>query len=244
VTVSQPPPIQPAGGQERREENRMRSLPLWMAALVLLAGLALTPSAVGHPELARRHKAACVTCHVNPAGGAELTAAGKTALAPKAKIAPITTGAAQYVGSARCQSCHLTQAKAWKETAHAHALENLRSAHDDAIAAMSTKLKIKLAGPPAETRACIVCHVTGLELQGGYPAPDSARTAALAVVGCESCHGPGSRHVSAPLADKKKTIHGAVSEKTCVQCHTPVITPTFDFAEMKKTGTHLMKATE
>jgi hypothetical protein len=107
---------------------------------------------------------------------------------------------------------------------------------------MAAKLKVELKGPAAENDACVVCHVTGFRLAGGFPAADSAKNAALGAVGCESCHGPGGKHVLAALAEKKKTINRSVTEKLCVQCHTPVISPKFDFEDAKKRGVHRLKS--
>jgi mono/diheme cytochrome c family protein len=87
------------------------------------------------------------------------------------------------------------------------------------------------------------CHVTGYELAGGYPAADSVKTAALSGVGCESCHGPGSLHVAAPAADKKKATYKTVSAAMCTQCHTPAINPDFKYEEMVKKGVHPPKKT-
>lgn len=60
-----------------------------------------------------------------------------------------------------------------------------------------------VVGPPAKNdsyeRRCAGCHVTGLEvaLEGDEWVMDFADI----TVGCEACHGPGSRHVAAPAKD-------------------------------------------
>jgi len=190
------------------------------------------------PEAARKTKSACASCHVGPAGGAELTEGGKawkTAGKP-----PAPAKAAVYLGSGKCKSCHITQHNAWAETPHANALANLRAAAPAASQAMATRLKVKLPAAPAAADACVQCHVTGFQIAGGYPAADSARTAAVAMVGCESCHGPGSQHVTALMAEKKKTIDRG-SAATCLQCHTPATSPKFNFDEWVKRGTHPLK---
>ena len=107
---------------------------------------------------------------------------------------------------------------------------------------MAARLKVELKGKASENEACIVCHVTGFKLAGGYPAADSARTAAVTHVACEACHGPGGKHVAASMAEKKKLINRAVTANLCTQCHTAVISPKFNFEEFKKVGVHAIKA--
>ncbi len=45
-------------------------------------------------------------------------------------------------------------------------------------------------------------------------------------VGCESCHGPASRHEQDP-----KIAMGKVGMQACLQCHIPQQSPNFDFAK-------------
>lgn len=190
------------------------------------------------PEMSRKTKAACASCHVFPTGGAELTAAGKAYHANPAK-APAASAGFDYVGSQRCRSCHPAQHKAWSATEHATAMKRLHG-DDEKIREFATKLKVTLKGPASSEDGCVKCHVTGFKLAGGYPAADSARNANLGVVGCESCHGPGGKHAasSTPMAEKKKFITRAVSEKMCRSCHTPVTSPDFDLADYLKKGVH------
>ena len=206
---------------------------LWAAVLGVLVAAQLVAS----PDVARKTKAECVACHNNPAGGAELSEAGK-AWKPGARAPATAAKTASYVGSARCMSCHIKQHRAWTETVHARALTNLQAADASAVADMAAKLKIKVAGSPVTTDDCVKCHVTGFQLAGGYPGADSAGGAATAAVGCESCHGPGSQHITARLAEKKKVIHRGSSAGTCKQCHTPVTSPEFKFEEWVKRGAH------
>lgn len=195
------------------------------------------------PEFARETKTACVACHTNPAGGVGLTEAGTKYKSEKTAAAAKTASEAEYVGSGKCKMCHLAEHKAWSESAHAKAFANLKSADAKSVAVFAGKLKVELKGAAAESAYCVTCHVTGYELTGGYPAPDSARNAAVAAVGCESCHGPGSLHLTAPKADKKKFIAKDVSAKMCTQCHTSAMTPDFKYDEMLMKGVHPKKAT-
>ena len=92
-----------------------------------------------------------------------------------------------YVGSARCAACHRAIYDSWAGTAHHGALADLE------------------AKGYAWDPECARCHVVGFErLPGGRFARaasgflDPERTPYLGGVGCESCHGPGRRHVSRP----------------------------------------------
>lgn len=215
---------------------------LAVVGTLLMGGWALFTShqVWAFPTLARQTKAACAACHANPAGGAELTEAGKAFKKnPKAAV-PTEAKSNEYVGADRCTSCHYKQHKGWEATAHASAWKTLATADEKAVARMAGLLKIEVKGHASETDACVECHVTGFRLTGGYPAADSARNAGLQNVTCESCHGPGGRHVTARLAEKKKMINRG-SENMCRSCHTPAISPKFDFEEYKKKGTHLVE---
>jgi hypothetical protein len=220
----------------------MRVKILHRGVLAVCALLVVAVHAWSFPGYARQTKAACAACHVNPAGGSEFTEAGKAFKTDKTKAAAAKAAGADYVGINKCRMCHLKEYKSWQETKHANALAALKTAPDTTVAAMASKLHVELKGKPSESDDCVICHVTGFHLPGGYPAADSAKTAAVTNVTCEACHGPGSKHVSAPLAEKKKLINRNVTANLCTQCHTPVITPKFNFEEFKKRGVHVVKA--
>jgi len=44
------------------------------------------------------------------------------------------------------------------------------------------------------------------------------------------------------MAEKKKFISRAVSANMCKQCHTPAMTPNFNYEEFVKKGVHPIKA--
>jgi hypothetical protein len=211
----------------------MRRVLRLLAFLAAASPIAFAVHVYAYPQAARTTKAACASCHANPAGGAELTAAGTAFKADPAK-APEAGQPVAYAGTEKCKMCHMKQYKAWQSTKHAGALAALKAAPDTVVAAVAAKLGVKLEGAAASADGCVGCHVTGFQLPGGYPAADSAKTAAVAMVGCEACHGPGSKHVTAPMADKKKLINKAVGANLCMQCHTPVMSPGFKFEEKKK----------
>lgn len=190
------------------------------------------------PGTALKTKAACAACHANPAGGSELTDAGKAFKADSTKLPPADVKGPQYLGSNMCGACHRAEFAAWKQTKHATAFSALKNGDPKAVAAMATKLKIPITGSPDKTDACVTCHVTGFHLPGGYPAADSASTAAVTNVACEACHGPGGGHIVAPRSEKPNTINGAPSEALCRSCHTAATSPNFKLAEYMKTGVH------
>jgi len=193
------------------------------------------------PGFARDTKLACVTCHANPAGGAALNPAGKAYLADKKAPAASEAKAAEYVGTNKCKMCHSKEYTSWKTMPHAAAMAGLEKADPKFAADLAAKLKVELKDSPAKTDGCVTCHVVGFHLAGGYPAADSAKTASVTNVGCEACHGPGSLHVAAALADKKSVINRAVGAKLCQGCHTADTSPKFNFDEYLKKGMHAVK---
>ena len=88
-----------------------------------------------------------------------------------------------YVGSERCLGCHAGDYAKWKESKHGHAYEALE------VLAKRPSLR-NFDGE------CIVCHTVGYGVKTGFESTE--KTPGLKHVGCESCHGPGSGHMSAP----------------------------------------------
>jgi len=130
-----------------------------------------------------------------------------------------------YVGGrSGCRTCHLREYRAWDRTPHANALEAL----------------------PEESRedpACLKCHTTGYGTDSGFTSV--ADTPALAGVGCESCHGPGSVYRDEDIMKSQDAAVAAglhiPTEATCLGCHndeSPTFPGTFNFEEMKEKGVH------
>jgi hypothetical protein len=83
----------------------------------------------------------------------------------------------------------------------------------------------------------VVCHTTGFErtpggdfIAGvdGFETPES--TPELGGVGCEACHGPGSRHVEVPgdrAAAWRTGFRPRPGLTTCLQCHDADNSPAF-----------------
>lgn len=105
-----------------------------------------------------------------------------------------------FVGSEACRSCHSKAYDTWKQTGHAHALKTLEAKNS--------------GGDPD----CAGCHVVGLEFKSGFQSRNL--TPHLADVGCESCHGPGKKHV-----ESQKPLGPA---SACTSCHNLEHDPRFD----------------
>ena len=113
----------------------------------------------------------------------------------------------QYVGSETCVDCHAEISQLWSQTPHANAYDSL------------------LNSGQQDLPACLQCHVVGYGETGGFL--DQELTLELADVQCESCHGPGKRHIDAP--DDTLNIIRSPTEKDCRTCHTIGQDPHFDF---------------
>jgi hypothetical protein len=154
--------------------------------------------------------------------------------------------AKKYEGANSCKICHNKPAEGaqwnqWHGTAHAKALETLKTPEAKAVAE-----KAGVKTPPAESAECLKCHVTG------YDAEKKAAPAKIKLeegVGCESCHGPGSAHTALAKKNMGKagdtwgaadTIVTQPDEESCKKCHNPE-SPTFkgfDFKEMNDKIAH------
>lgn len=211
---------------------RLRARLSYSIAIAVVLGFA-AHQVVAFPNTARDTKAACAACHTNVAGGAALTDGGKAYKADATKV-PTGGTANEFLGANKCKTCHSKQSKAWVETKHANALATLQKADEKVVAEWAAKMKIEITGSADKTAGCVECHVTGHELPGGYPNADSTATVNLSMVGCESCHGPGSVHKAAPKEEKKGNMNNAVGEALCKTCHTAEASPKFVYEEWKK----------
>lgn len=148
----------------------------------------------------------------------------------------------EYVGSAKCKMCHKKveageQYGKWEAGPHAKAFETLKSEKSAKIANDKG-----IEGEAWKAPECLKCHVTGFGA-GGYevkcdkfwnPAEDDKegakavkRMKGLEAVGCEACHGPGSKYKSKKI--KQAIVAGEieassvglleVNKETCITCH-------------------------
>ncbi len=211
-----------------------------LAIIVLL--LCSASAAFAFPSIARKTKLSCATCHSKVSGGVDLTDAGKAYKADNTKVPAASVAGSDYVGSNKCKMCHMKQHKAWGDTKHSKAFAALVSGDSTLQATQAGALGVKLTGSPATNDACLGCHTVGFKL-GGYPPADTTKTASFVNVGCEMCHGPGSKHAAAEKADKKTFINIPTTDAMCKDCHTSAMSPKFAFETYKKTGVHVIPAT-
>ena len=150
----------------------------------------------------------------------------------------------KYVGNKKCKACHKAQYEAWEQDYHAKALDDLKPGIK---AEAKTKANLDPNQDFSADASCLECHATGY----GKPA---MKNALLDNVGCESCHGPGSKYRNVKIMNKKKyeadreTQHklaveaGLIepNEELCLTCHNDR-SPTwkgFDYEEMIKDVDH------
>jgi hypothetical protein len=112
---------------------------------------------------------------------------------------PVSEGESSYVGGAACAACHEEEDKFWHTTPHASAYETLAKDHKEF------------------NLECVGCHVTGYERPGGSTVTHVSR---LKDVGCEVCHGPGSRHAAEP-ARRDRIVRSPPRSLCASECHHP-----------------------
>ncbi|MFW6217836.1 MAG: multiheme c-type cytochrome [Verrucomicrobiota bacterium] len=125
---------------------------------------------------------------------------------------PGVSAAARYVGSESCASCHQLEYQIWERSSHAKAWETLVHKQADA------------------DPNCIRCHSVGFGEPSGYQR--AFKHEKLVDVGCESCHGPGSRHVEERATTQPVTHHfRPLAEADCRSCHYGEFSRPFDWDE-------------
>ena len=110
-----------------------------------------------------------------------------------------------FVTSQTCGTCHVEAFQIWESSAHAHAIDILVRERKE-----------------FDTQ-CVICHVTGSGQPGGFE--DLYRTAHLANVQCEACHGQGRKHSQQPTVVKMEPL----GPNSCVTCHNRSNSPEFEF---------------
>ena len=127
-----------------------------------------------------------------------------------AERVPGVRSATDYVGSPACLTCHPSAAAVWQDSRHAHAFDALAQRGADA------------------DPSCIACHTVGFGSPGGYRREFGA--AKLTDVGCESCHGPGGRHVAEREAGGPVSFEfRPLGPGDCQKCHHGEFSRPFDW---------------
>lgn len=116
-------------------------------------------------------------------------------------------GGATFTGNKSCQQCHSLPMWRFRKEKHAHAFDVI--------------VEKKHEYDPE----CVRCHTTGFGYVSGFITPET--TPGLEHVGCENCHGPGSKHIEEPLKDN----YGEVNREKCESCHNPDNSPKFVYEE-------------
>jgi formate-dependent nitrite reductase cytochrome c552 subunit len=127
---------------------------------------------------------------------------------------------ATFVGSKACANCHAEQYGNFRT-------HSAKAKSDHGVRLMLPKLTEE------EQRQCYECHTTGYGQPGGFISFE--KTPDLGHVGCESCHGPGSKHVwTGDPAD----LAGRVSLETCRPCHDDPRVQRINFRPLLHAGAH------
>ncbi|MDH3342348.1 MAG: cytochrome c family protein [Gammaproteobacteria bacterium] len=118
---------------------------------------------------------ACV--NKTPEGHSKAIPPLRKALGEAAFNDAMKSGKYVYTGNTKCRLCHRDFFIGRKKDAHDHSYEKL------------------VANLPqyADNPDCLNCHTTGHGINSGFV--NMKRTARLANVQCEGCHGPGSEHI-------------------------------------------------
>jgi len=138
----------------------------------------------------------------------------------------------RYSGSKKCKKCHLKIHKAFiKDSKMAKALDPLKKEEYTKVEDVTDSGKF-----------CVECHATGFGKPGGFNLPSDkgeleeylsddnlkALSSSVGHVGCESCHGPGLKHVETDKKELKKLFEEGKSTfikkrepNSCVECHNP-----------------------
>lgn len=123
-------------------------------------------------------------------------------------------GEAEFVGDKGCIRCHSFSTWRFSGSKHAHAFDPIaeKERHYDP--------------------ECVKCHTVGFGYKSGFLTPEA--TPDLRHVGCEDCHGAGSRHIEQPM----ELAYGEVKQEICVSCHDTENSPKFKYDDYIKQIKH------
>ncbi|MFO7654864.1 MAG: cytochrome c family protein [Candidatus Krumholzibacteriia bacterium] len=181
---------------------------------------------------------ACTAGIGSPASGRTRMrlAALLTALAGLLLVRPAPPVAAQddhepmLVGAPRCKMCHGQstgdQWSVWEDSAHARAWEALATPQARAIA------EERGLADAQQAPECLRCHATTAFLGEGCELAPNNSYALSEGVGCEACHGPGSKYmVMSVMRNRARAIENGLwlngGAEHCQKCHNEQ-SPTFE----------------
>jgi len=131
----------------------------------------------------------------------------------------------QYVGTETCLGCHQDDHSKWAATGHAHAWDALKRRDSES------------------DPNCIACHSVGFGTPSGYQRAMNGER--LVNVGCESCHGPGSQHVTQRASGQDITFFfRPLGPADCTTCHHGEFSRPFDYPDFWPAIQHGKKAAE
>jgi len=129
-------------------------------------------------------------------------------------------------GSEKCGTCHSlknigNQQKIWEDSKHSRAFNSLTSEKAKQFA------QSKGLESPEKNPICLKCHTTKHYLD--INETDAAYSLNEGV-GCEACHGAGSRYSPANIMKEESLFiqNGGLkgNTETCIKCHSPVVKKT------------------
>jgi hypothetical protein len=143
---------------------------------------------------------------------------------------PATHPEPQYVGVARCKSCHTRIDRTgpydiWRSSRHAQAYRTLGTDRARELAALA-----EVEEHPQRAPECLECHVTGYGRDSSYFLASFREADGIQ---CEACHGPGSlywtpdvmslrMYIDDPEAQRQIAFAAGLiipDEQTCITCH-------------------------
>lgn len=136
---------------------------------------------------------------------ASIACASLAALAIAAGEGDSRAAGRDWIGSARCGSCHPAELAAWRATPHAKV-------------SFAVPAALRLPG----TAVCLTCHATGEQPAGLLVEP---------AVGCEACHGAGADYAADDIMRNPRLAADlglvelrapAVRAALCAGCHRAV----------------------
>ncbi len=135
-------------------------------------------------------------------------------------VLAVTASAGDYMGTKACADCH--------EEEYSTFMKYSKKAHSWAgVEKMLPKLQTE------EQETCYRCHTTGYK-KGGFVS--YAKTPEFADVGCETCHGPGRKHVENDGDPELIVLTPTIS--SCTQCHNSQRVKDFNYKPLLHSGAH------